>query len=293
DSKYSAYVSIIRGCNNFCTYCIVPYVRGRERSYSVSKIVNQVNGFVEDGVKEITLLGQNVNSYTDGGHRFPHLLEMLAKETDIKRIRFMTSHPKDLSDNLIEVMASNSKIMPHIHLPVQSGSDSILKRMKRVYTFEHYFELTEKLKISISDIAITTDLIVGFPSETEKDFEKTLEAVHKIRFDSAFMFRYSVRAGTAAARFIDDVSEEEKISRLSILIETQKKVSFEKNQSEIGKVQSVLVDGYSKRGNEHLKGKTGGAKTILFSGNADNIGDECYVKVTSADSWTLHGKLVE
>jgi len=165
--------------------------------------------------------------------------------------------------------------------------------MKRVYTYAHYLELTEKLRKSIPNISITTDLIVGFPSETEKDFEKTLEAANTINFDSAFMFRYSVRAGTAAARFIDDVPESEKIKRLNKLIEVQKKISFEKNQSEIGKVQSVLVDGYSKRGEEYLKGKTGGAKTILFPGNADIIGDECYVNVTSADSWTLHGKLVE
>ena len=293
DSKYSGFVTIMRGCNNFCSYCIVPYVRGRERSYSVSKIINQVNEFIKDGVKEITLLGQNVNSYVDGKHRFPDLLERLAKDTDIQRIRFMTSHPKDLSDRLIEVMASELKIMPHIHLPLQSGSDSILERMGRIYSCLHYFELTEKLRKFIQNISITTDLIVGFPSETEKDFEKTIKAVKTIKFESAFMLRYSVRAGTAAAGFIDDVPEEEKIRRLNILIETQKKVSFEKNQSEIGKVQSVLVDGYSKRGKEYLKGKTGGAKTILFPGTADIIGEECYVKVTSADSWTLHGKLVE
>ncbi len=293
DSKYSAFVTIMRGCNNFCSYCIVPYVRGRERSYSVLKIINQVNEFIADGVKEITLLGQNVNSYVNGQHRFPDLLERLARETDIRRIRFMTSHPKDLSDRLIEVMASEPKIMPHIHLPLQSGSDPVLERMKRVYSCSDYFKLTKKLRKLIPDISITTDLIVGFPSETEKDFEETLRAVKTIKFDSAFMFRYSVRAGTAAARFIDDVPEGEKIRRLNILIETQKKVSFEKNQSEIGKVQSVLVDGYSKRGQEYLKGKTGGAKTILFPGNADIMGEECYVKVTSADSWTLHGKLVE
>ncbi len=293
DYKYSAFVTIMRGCNNFCTYCIVPYVRGRERSYSVAKIINQTNGFVADGVKEITLLGQNVNSYDDEGYRFPYLLKRLADDTDIKRIRFMTSHPKDLSEQLIEVLATEPKLMPHIHLPLQSGSDPILKRMNRVYTYSHYLELTEKLRKSIPNISITTDLIVGFPSETEKDFEKTLEAAKTINFDSAFMFRYSVRAGTAAARFIDDVPESEKIKRLNKLIEVQKKISFEKNQSEIGKVQSVLVNGYSKRGEEYLKGKTGGAKTILFPGNADIIGDECYVNVTSADSWTLHGKLVE
>lgn len=293
DFKYSAFVTIMRGCNNFCAYCIVPYVRGRERSYSVKKIINQVNEFTADGVREITLLGQNVNSYVDGEHRFSALLKRLTADTDLKRIRFMTSHPKDLSDRLIETMAAEPRIMPHIHLPLQSGSDPILKRMGRVYSYSHYFELTKKLKEFIPDISITTDLIVGFPSESEEDFEKTLTAVKTINFDSAFMFRYSVRAGTVAARFLDDVSEEEKIRRLKILIETQKKVSFEKNQFEIGKVQSVLVDGYSKRGKEYLKGKTGGAKTILFPGTADIIGEECYVIVTSADSWTLHGKLVE
>lgn len=293
DSRYSAYVTISRGCDNFCTYCIVPYVRGRERSYSIDQIIKQVNGFVNDGVREITLLGQNVNSYIDDGRKFPSLLERLARETDVERIRFMTSHPKDLSDKLIEVLAEEPKMMPHIHLPLQSGSDRVLRKMGRAYTFSHYFQLTEKLREFVPDISITTDLIVGFPTETSDDYEQTLDAVRSIEFDSAFMFRYSVRAGTAAARFIDDVPEDEKIKRLSKLISIQKKVSFEKNQMEIDKVQSVLVDGYSKKGKEFLKGKTGGAKTILFPGNADIIGKACNVIVTSADSWTLHGNLVE
>jgi len=293
DTDYSAYVTISRGCDNFCTYCIVPYVRGRERSYSVESILEKVNRFVADGVLEITLLGQNVNSYLDGDQQFPSLLTRLARETDIARIRFMTSHPKDLSDDLIQVMADESKVMPHIHLPMQAGSDRILHKMGRAYTFEHYFGLTEKLKKAIPNISITTDLIVGFPSETVEEYNETLAAVETIRFDSAFMFRYSVRAGTAAARLIDDVPDEEKIRRLKKLIDIQKKISFEKNQEEINRVQSVLVDGFSKRGKELLKGKTGGAKTILFPGNADIIGKVCNVRVTSADSWTLHGNLVE
>jgi len=291
DSKYSAYVTISRGCDNFCSYCIVPYVRGRERSYSIDQIINSVNNFVSDGVIEITLLGQNVNSYLNGSIRFPDLLTAIVRETNIKRIRFMTSHPKDMSDHLIEVMSSEYKMMPHIHLPLQSGSDSILEKMGRAYTFAHYLGLVNKLRKSIPNISITTDLIVGFPSETEPDFEKTIEAVNLIKFDSSFMFRYSVRAGTEAARLVDDVPEGEKITRLNTLIKTQKSISFEKNQQEIGRIQSVLADGFSKRGKQYLKGKTGGAKTILFPGNADIIGKVCDVEVTSADSWTLHGNI--
>ena len=290
--KYSAFVTVSRGCDNYCTYCIVPYVRGHLRSYRAGEIISQINRLTREGVVEVMLLGQNVNSYRDNDIDFPHLLRHVAAETDVKRLRFMTSHPKDLSDSLIEVMATEPKMMPHLHLPLQSGSDKILSKMGRDYTIEHYLKLVNKLKSAVPDISLTTDLIVGFPSETEVDYRMTLEAVNKVKFDSAFMFRYSVREGTAAARWLDDVSEEEKIRRLKRLIELQKKVSFDRNQLEIGKIRSVLADGYSKRSKNYIKGKTGGSKTVLFEGNADIIGKINNVKIIAADSWTLHGELV-
>ncbi len=292
DDKYSAFVTISRGCDNYCSYCIVPYVRGSERSYPLEKILGQVNDFVADGVLEVTLLGQNVNSYRDNGRDFGTLLRAVAGQTDVRRIRFMTSHPKDLSDNLIEAMASESKVMPHLHLPLQSGSDRVLERMGRIYDYGHYRDLVAKLRRAVPDISLTTDLIVGFPGETIDDFERTLEAVREIKYDSAFMFRYSIREGTAAAKFEDDVPEDEKIRRLKKLIEIQKQVSFEKNQGELDKIRDVLVDGFSRRSKDFLKGKTEQNKTILFKGDPQIIGSICRVKVNSADSWTLHGELV-
>ncbi len=289
DSRFAAYATISRGCGNFCTYCIVPYVRGEERSYPAQEIVNQVRNFVSDGVLEIMLLGQNVNSYRDNELAFADLLKKIAGETDIKRMRFMTSHPKDLSDELIATMASEPKIMAHLHLPLQSGSDRILRRMGRGYTLEHYRHLVDKLRAVQADISLTTDLIVGFPSESEEEFNLTLTAVEKIKFDSAFMFRYSPREGTAAYRFDDDVPDPVKIRRLTKLINLQKKISYEKNQEEIGRIRSVLVDGFSRRSNALLKGKTEGYKTILFAGEPSLLGTIQNIRVTSADSWTLHG----
>jgi len=290
DSKYSAFVTISRGCDNYCSYCIVPYVRGRERSLKRGKIIDQARAFAAEGVLEITLLGQNVNSYRDDGHDFAALMKDLALQTDIARIRFMTSHPKDLSERLIEVMASEPRIMPHLHLPLQSGSDIILERMGRLYTLEHYLGLVEKLRAAIPDLSLTTDLIVGFPGETEADFEKTLEAVRLIKYDSAFMFRYSIREGTAAAKFIDDVPEPEKIARLMKLIDTQKEISYARNQAEIGAVRQTLVDGRSRRNQMILKGKTEKNITVLMAGEPTHIGTIRPVKITSADSWTLHGE---
>jgi len=293
ENRFTAFVTISRGCDNFCTYCIVPYVRGREMSYPASHILHQVNDLVGDGALEITLLGQNVNSYRDDDSDFADLLKMVAAETDVQRLRFMTSHPKDMSDRLIEVIGSEPKMMAHVHLPLQAGSDRILKKMGRVYTISHYMSLIEKLRSAVPDISLTTDLIVGFPSETDEEFRMTLDAVEKIGYDSAFMFRYSVREGTKAAGFDDDVPEEEKINRLNELIELQKKVAFRKNQAEVGKIRSVLVDGYSRRSHDFLKGKTEGNKTVLFAGDGSMIGTIREIKINSADSWTLHGELKE
>ena len=293
DNPFAAYVTISRGCKQYCTYCIVPYVRGEERSYSSAEIINHVNALVAQGVSEITLLGQNVNSYRDNGHDFSDLLAMIAQETDVKRIRFMTSHPRDLSDRLIEIMAAQPKIMSHLHLPLQSGSDRILGKMGRFYNYQHYRSLIDKLRSAVPDISLTTDLIVGFPSETENEYQSTLTAVEEIQFDSAFMFRYSPREGTPAYGMQDDIPHPEKIRRLTKLIELQKKVSHDKNQSEIGKVRSVLVDGFSRRDGSVLKGKTEGNKTILFNGHKDDVGKIKNVRVRSADSWTLHGEVVD
>ena len=293
DNPYTAFVTISRGCGNYCTYCIVPYVRGEERSYPSGRIIGQIKALVDDGVLEIMLLGQNVNSYRDNGHDFADLLRRIASETEIRRIRFMTSHPKDLSDRLIDVIASEPKMMAHLHLPLQSGSDRILERMGRGYSYGHYRRLVDKLKTALPDISLTTDLIVGFPSETEAEYEMTLAAVEEISFDSAFMFRYSPREGTTAAQFEDDVPEAEKIRRLTKLISLQKKVSFERNQRELGQIRAVLVDGVSRRDKNVLKGKTEGNKTILFEGAVSDIGSICRVQITAADSWTLHGEVIE
>jgi tRNA-2-methylthio-N6-dimethylallyladenosine synthase len=290
DSPYSAFVTISRGCDQFCSYCIVPYLRGRERSIPSDDIVRQINRFAADGVREITLLGQNVNSYRHNGIDFPLLLKRICSETAIERIRFMTSHPKDLSESLINILASEPKMMGHLHLPLQSGSDRILEKMGRGYTVEHYLGLVRKLREMAPDISLTTDLIVGFPSETEEEFHMTLNAVETIRFDSAFMFRYSSRAGTKAAELTDDVPEGIKISRLTSLINLQKKISYEKNQDEIGRVRSVLVDGFSRRSRNILRGKTEGNKTILFGGDPKLIGTIMNIRVNSADSWTLRGE---
>jgi len=292
NNRHTAFVTISRGCDNYCSYCIVPYVRGRERSYPVSRILKQIKALVTDGVIEITLLGQNVNSYRDDGIDFPELLKKAASDTDIQRIRFMTSHPKDMSDRLVEMIKSEPKMMSHVHLPLQSGSDRILKMMGRKYTYGHYLTLVDKLRRAVPDISLTTDLIVGFPSETEEEFRMTLDAVNGVRFDSAFMFRYSVREGTSAAGFDDDVPEEEKINRLNELINLQKNVAYEKNQDEVGRIRSVLVDGFSRRSDNFLKGKTEGNKTVLFAGGTDMIGRVQRVKIISADSWTLHGELM-
>lgn len=293
DNPFTAFMTISRGCNNYCAYCIVPYVRGRERSYPVRQTVEQINNLVADGVVEIMLLGQNVNSYRDNHQDFTDLLFLITAETRVERIRFMTSHPKDMSDRLIEFIGSEPRMMNHVHLPLQSGSDRILEQMRRGYTLDHYLSLVQKLRRAVPDISLTTDLIVGFPSETAEDYQATLKAVEEIGFDSAFMFRYSMREGTAAARLVDDVPEDEKIDRLKRLITLQKNVAFRKNQDEIGKIRKVLIDGRSRRSDQILKGKTEGHKTVLVPGNTSLIGTIQKTRIISADSWTLQGQLMK
>lgn len=291
-TPYSGFVTISRGCDNYCTYCIVPYVRGKERSHSADYIVDAVKKMVDEGAVEVTLLGQNVNSYQAGETDFPALLRRVADETGVSRIRFMTSHPKDLSRQLVDVMSDEPKIMRHIHLPLQSGSNRVLKRMGRVYTIEHYLKIIDYIRKQLDYVVITTDLIVGFPSETEAEFEKTLDAVRQVRYDSAFMFRYSVRPGTTASRYEDDVPDEEKIRRLNKLIAIQQKISSEENQRELNQVRSCVVEGSSRRDPSRQRARTEGNKTVIYDGNGSGPGSIVPIRITAADAFTLHGELV-
>jgi len=293
ETDFSGFVTISRGCNNFCTYCIVPYVRGKERSHSDEHIVNSVKKMVDEGVVEVTLLGQNVNSYLYNETDFPALLRKVARETDVQRIRFMTSHPKDLSKSLVDVIAEEGKILRHIHLPLQSGNNRVLKKMGRVYTIEHYYKIIDYIRENLDDVSLTTDLIVGYPSETHEEYEDTLRAVEQVRYDSAFMFRYSVRPGTTAAKYDDDVPEEEKIERLQKLIALQQKIGYECNQREVGKVRYSLVEGASRRSKDQQRARTEGNKTVLFKSDKIPLGSVVPIKINAADAFTLHGELVE
>lgn len=293
ETPYSGFITISRGCDNYCTYCIVPFVRGREREHSADYIVDAARKMADEGVRELSLLGQNVNSYKFEDTDFPDLLLRVARESGIARIRYMTSHPKDLSRKLVDVMADEPRIMPHIHLPLQSGSNRILNRMGRIYTVEHYLKIIEYIRKKLDYVAITTDLIVGFPSETEEEFEQTLDAVREVKYDSAFMFRYSVRPGTTAARYKDDVPEEDKIRRLNTLIALQQELAYERNQREVSQVRYSLVEGYSRRSTELMRARTDGNKTVLFRADQLAEGSVVPIRITSADAFTLHGELAE
>lgn len=294
ENSYSGFVTISRGCDNYCTYCIVPYVRGPERAHSADQIVESVRKLGTEGVVEVTLLGQNVNSYRSGDTDFPDLLRRVCDETPIPRVRFMTSHPKDLSRKLVDRMAAGPRLMPHIHLPMQSGSNRILRKMGRQYTIEHYMKIVEYIRATLPYVSLTTDLIVGFPSEAEEEYEQTLAAVRAVRFDAAFMFRYSVRPGTAAALESDDVPEGDKIRRLNGLIALQQKIGAEQNQRELGVVRHSVIEGPSRRSRELLRARTEGNKTVLFKGNGHAaVGTVVPIRITSADAFTLHGETVE
>lgn len=292
-NKFSSFVAISRGCENFCSYCIVPYVRGPEKNRKVSEIMREVQCLTESGCKEIALIGQNVNSYENDGNDFADLLGEVSK-TDIQRLRFMTSHPKDLSQKLINAMSEIEKVCEHLHLPLQSGSDRILEKMNRKYKNLEYLQLVESLKDKVEDLSLTTDLIVGFPGEKDEDFQMTLEMMKRIEFDSAFMFKYSPREGTQAFLFEDDVPNEVKLERLQTLIELQKKIAQKKNKNLIGKTEEVLIDGKSKRDKASWKGKGRSNKTVIIpTGENDNnlLGEIVKVKITGADSFTLFGEI--
>lgn len=294
----SGFVSIMRGCNNFCTYCIVPYTRGRERSRDVESILNEVTDLVKKGYKEITLLGQNVNSYSfekENGDivSFPMLLRMVAESAPSVRIRFTTSHPKDMSDETLEVIAQVPNVCKHIHLPVQSGSSRILKLMSRKYTREWYLERVAAIRRIVPDCGLTTDLFSGFHSETEEDHQESLSLMKACGYDAAFMFKYSERPGTYASKHLEDnVPEEVKIARLNEIIALQTRLSLESNSRCVGKVYEVLVEGISKRSREQLFGRTEQNRVIVFDRGTHKIGDFVKVKVLEAGSATLKGEAV-
>ena len=287
----SAFVPIMYGCNNFCTYCIVPYVRGRERSRQPQEILSEIQEAVSAGFKEITLLGQNVNSYGKdlGQKTFAELLSEADKIVGLKRLRFMTSHPKDLSDELIATMATGKNICEHIHLPVQYGSNKILQKMNRVYTVEKYLELVKKIRAAIPQISLTTDLIVGFPGETEEDFKTTLDFLKEVQFDMAFTFIYSTRTGTPAANFPDQIDDDLKHQRLQKLMEVQNIISLEKNLKLKGATVEVLVEGESKTDKNIFTGRTRTNKLVLFPHETEKPGDLINVKVEQVQTWLLKG----
>ncbi len=287
-----AWVSAMYGCNNFCTYCVVPYVRGRERSRKPEEIIKEVKELAEQGYKEITLLGQNVNSYgKEFDVSFADILRMLNEIEGVERIRFMTSHPKDLSDDLIYAIRDCDNVVESIHLPFQAGSDEVLNRMNRKYTKEYYCSLVEKVKSIIPNISFSTDIIVGFPGETEEDFEDTLDVVKKVRFGLAYTFLYSPRIGTKAAEYEEQISDSIKKDRFNRLLELQNSICLEINEAMVGEVVNVLVEGMSKNNSSIFTGRTRDNKIVNFKGETQK-GEIVIVKITSAHTWSLNGEMI-
>ena len=291
-ARIGGFVSIMRGCNNFCHYCIVPYTRGRERSRDVESILREVRDLRDRGFKEVTLLGQNVNSY-DGGIGFPNLMRRVAEEAPGMRVRFTTSHPKDMSDETLQVIAEMPNVCKHIHLPVQSGSDRILKLMNRKYTREWYLDRVAAIRRIIPDCGLSTDIFVGYHSESEEDHQLSLSLMREVGYDSAFMFKYSERPGTYASKHLpDDVPEEEKIRRLNELIALQTEISAQQNKKDEGKEFDVLIEGFSKRSREQLMGRTEQNKAVVMPKAGHHIGETVKVRITGSTSATLLGEIV-
>ena len=292
-ARIGGFVSIMRGCNNFCHYCIVPYTRGRERSRDVESILREVRDLRDRGFKEVTLLGQNVNSYQAPDTDFPALLRKVAEEAPQMRVRFTTSHPKDMSDETLRVIAEMPNVCKHIHLPVQSGSDRILKLMNRKYTREWYLDRVAAIRRIIPDCGLSTDIFVGYHSETEEDHQLSLDLMREVGYDSAFMFKYSERPGTYASKHLpDDVPEEEKIRRLNELIALQTEISAQQNKKDEGKEFDVLVEGFSKRSRQQLCGRTEQNKMVVFDKGSHHIGETVRVRITNSTSATLFGEEV-
>ena len=291
--RIGGFVSIMRGCNNFCHYCIVPYTRGRERSRDLESILREVRDLRDRGFKEVTLLGQNVNSYQGNeGNSFPQLLRRVAEEAPEMRVRFTTSHPKDMSDDTLRVIAEMPNVCKHIHLPVQSGSDRILKLMNRKYTREWYLDRVAAIRRIVPDCGLSTDIFVGYHSETEEDHQLSLSLMREVGYDSAFMFKYSERPGTYASKHLpDDVPEEVKIRRLNELIALQTEISAQRNAQDVGRTFDVLVEGFSKRSRQQLCGRTEQNKMVVFDKAGHHIGETVRVKITGSTSATLLGEV--
>lgn len=291
-----AKVPIMYGCNNFCTYCIVPYVRGRERSRTAESVIEEVRRVADEGYKEVMLLGQNVNSYgndTGGKISFAQLLKEVCAVDGIERVRFMTSHPKDISDELISVMASEDKICKQLHLPIQCGSDRILKLMNRRYTKDKYMQIVKKVRKAMPNIVLTTDIIVGFPGETNEDFEETLKVLKEVEYDTIFSFIYSKRVGTPAAEMEDVLTDEEKHRNFDKMLAVQNEISRRKNDLYLDTVQKVLVESRSKTSDKTMTGRTDGGKVVNFAGGEELVGRMVNVKITSAQTWSLFGELAD
>lgn len=295
ENRVKASVSIMFGCNNFCSYCIVPYTRGRERSRSSASILKEVRNLVSEGYREIMLLGQNVNSYgldLDGELNFPQLLEQINNIDGDFRVRFMTSHPKDISKELIDAIARCEKVCNQLHIPVQSGSNTVLNAMNRKYTRESYMQTIEYAKKTISDLVLTSDIIVGFPGETDEDFEETLDLIREVEYDTLFTFLFSPRKGTPAEKLDDPFSHEEKQARFERLLTTQNEISRRKNEAYFNKEVVVLVEGVSKNDKSRLCGRTEGGKIVNFDGDETLIGKFCRLRIADVQTWSLTGEIV-
>lgn len=285
----SAWLSVMRGCDKFCTFCVVPFTRGRERSRSLESIVKEVEHLSQHGFREVTLLGQNVNSYRSDGSDFADLLRAVATVDPLIRIRYTTSHPQDMSDKLIETMAAHANICNYIHLPIQSGSNRVLRLMNRTYTLEHYMERIETIHRMIPGVSMSTDIIAGFPTETEDDHQMTLEAIRRVRYDGAYMFKYSPRENTKAWKMGDDVPEEVKTRRLEEIIALQREIGLENNQRHVGTVEQILVDGPSRKDPTEWKGRTDTNKVVIFPKGDHQVGEYIDVRIDRASAATLYG----
>ena len=286
----NAWISIMRGCDKFCTFCIVPFTRGRERSRSIDSIVSEAVQAVSDGFHEITLLGQNVNSYNHQGQKFHELLDEVAQINGLKRIRYTSPHPQDMTQEVLNVMRKHQKICNYVHLPLQSGNDRILKRMNRTYKKLEFISLVKRIRETLPNVGLSTDIIVGFPGESKIEFNDTLDVMEKVHFDSAYTFKYSSRPGTKASEFEDLVAEDEKQSRLEMVIEMQKKHTLSQNKKRVGSIEMILVEKESKRSTNHWAGRTDSNRWVIFEKNNSQIGDLVSVKITNAKGITLHGE---
>jgi tRNA-2-methylthio-N6-dimethylallyladenosine synthase len=288
----SAWISVMRGCDKFCTFCVVPFTRGRERSRPLSGVVDEVRRLADRGFREVTLLGQNVNSYRDGDRDFADLLRAVARVDRSVRVRFTTSHPQDMSDKLIGTIAEHGNLCNYIHLPVQSGSDRILELMNRTYTVDHYLRLVERIRRAMPDVALSTDIISGFPTETEEEHRMTMDLVRSVGYDGAYTFKYSPRENTKAWEMPDDVSEAEKGRRVQDVVTVQQSISLARNKQMVGRTERILVEGESRKSTEYYTGRTDGNKTVVFPWNGEKAGEYIDVVVRAANSATLFGDAV-